>query len=88
MTGREYDDDRPHPDDGKTLPALTVGAVLEHKAKKLYPGLGPWVVLLHYGDDHWVVYRGANTEEMANARRRELPQWADEDIRVVENVAS
>lgn len=93
MTEREYDDDRPNEDDGKTLPGLlTVGAVLEHKVarakKKPYPGMGPWVVLLNYGDDHWVVYRGANTEEMANTRRRELPQWDDEDIRVVENVAS
>jgi hypothetical protein len=89
MTEREYDDDRPHPDDGKALPNLTVGAVLEHKAKKKpYPGAGAWVVLLCYGADHWVVYRGANTEQKAHERRRELPQWPDERVRVVENVAS
>lgn len=52
---------------------------------KPYPGMGAWVVLLRYGDT-WVVYRSANSEEKANGRRRELPQWRDEDIRVVENV--
>lgn len=32
---REYDDDRPHPDDGKNMPDMTVGGVLAHKNRRL-----------------------------------------------------
>lgn len=56
------------------------------KPRKPYPGLGAFVVLVRYGDV-WVAYRGANTEERARARVRELPQWPAERIKVVPNTA-
>lgn len=55
------------------------------KSKKPYPGMGRWVVLCEVYPNEWSVYRGATTEERAKQYRRELPQWPDHKIRIVEN---
>jgi len=56
------------------------------KAKKPYPGLGPFVVVMDYGYGDWVAYAGATTAEKARARKRELSNWPSDKLAVVSNL--
>lgn len=55
------------------------------RSKKPYPGMGKYVLVLNYGKA-WVAHGGANTPERARAMRRTLPQWRDDQVRIIENV--
>lgn len=49
--------------------------------------MGPFVVILENYPGVWGAYRGANTEAKAREYRRELRQWPDSKVKIVENIA-
>lgn len=60
------------------------------KSKRPYPGMGAFVVIINDGaasggEDRWSAYAGAATMKRARERRRELPQWNPEHVKIVPN---
>lgn len=58
------------------------------KSKKLYPGMGQWVVILKDPHtDNWYPTEGAKTEEAARKKMRLYSHYIfGETIKIVENV--
>lgn len=55
------------------------------KLKKPYPGMGPFVLVLKYGDV-WVATVGANTDENARKKARDYRHYRmGETMKVVPN---